>query len=176
MLRAEKEAGTELGQNADRITANGQLLDDDSVNALVDHWLDDQPAGKFIFDGYPRTLGQGRFLDQTLVRRGTPLEQVIYLEADTETLRGRIERRAGCKSCGKILSLRPGQTACDCGGEIFRRTDDTDEVLTKRIAEYTEKTAPLVGFYEAQGILAKFDATAPADEVFQSVKTAIFLK
>lgn len=173
MLRAEKDAGTEFGRNADSVTANGQLLDDDSVNALVDRWLSDKCPDRFVFDGFPRTTGQGRFLGATLDHRGTPLEQVIFLEADIEILRDRIVRRAGCSICGKILSLRPGQTSCECGGPLTRRTDDTDEVFSRRMAEYNEKTIPLVGFYEAQGLLAKFDATVPAGEVFESVKKVI---
>ena len=173
MLRAEKEAGTEFGRKADSITANGQLLDDESINILVERWFADKRPDGFVFDGYPRTIGQGRFLGATLDRRSTPLDQVICLEAGIDTLRDRVARRAGCTVCGKILSLRPGQTSCECGGAIFRRTDDTDEVLRRRIAEYHEKTLPLVGFYEAQGLLAKFDATVSAREVFESVKNVI---
>lgn len=173
MLRAEKEAGTEFGRKADSVTAKGSLLDDQSINMLVERWLDNNRPDSFVFDGYPRTIGQWRFVGAALDRRGAPLEQVIYLEADIDTLRDRVARRAGCTVCGKILALGPGQTSCECGGSTIRRTDDTDEVLSRRIAEYNEKTVPLVGFYEAQGLLAKFDATVSAREVFESVKNLI---
>lgn len=171
--RTEKEAATEFGKNADLITAGGQLLDDDSFNTLMGHRLDNQRSERFVFDGYPRTVGQRWFLEKSLNSRDTLLEKVIYLEADAATSSGRVVKRAGCRSCGKILSRSYGQTTCDFGGEIFRRSNDTEEVLAVRITQYEQKTAPLIGFYEAHGILTKFDATAPADDVFQSVKTAI---
>lgn len=174
LLRAEKTAGTELGKTADALTSQGQLVGDDIINTLVKNWLGAQQGSGFVFDGYPRTLGQGEALNRMLNERGTPLEQVILLEADRATLRKRVEARATCAQCGLIvgvgLNVSSIGSACPrCGGKLERRGDDTPETLERRLAEYAAKTEPLIAFYEEKNLLARVSTEAAPAEVFENV-------
>ena len=178
LLRAEKAAGTELGRQADEVTSRGQLVGDSIINSLVRNWLGGQSGAGFVFDGYPRTVGQAHALDEMLRERGTPLEQVILLEASDDELLRRVENRATCTACGYIvrigLHVQRIEDKCPrCGGALVRRADDTAETLRNRLVEYREKTEPLVEHYEAQGLLARIKTEAAPDEVFQDVTKLI---
>ena len=178
LLRAEKAAGTELGKEADDITSRGQLVGDSIVNSLVENWLGLQSDAGFVFDGYPRTIGQAHALDKMLNTRGTPLEQVILLEASNAELLRRVQSRATCVACGYIvrigLHVQSVEDKCPrCGGVLTRRADDTAETLKNRLVEYREKTEPLVEHYEAQGLLARVRTEAAPEEVFREVTKLI---
>lgn len=165
--------GAILREESPDVASDGILLGDDVINSLVGKWIDRQAGNSFVFDGYPRTMGQGKALDTTLAERKATLDMVVLLEADEATLKDRVEKRAGCRRCGKILSFGRNQKSCPCGGDLFRRSDDTVEVLEKRLSEYSEKTEPLIGYYEDKGLLQRFDATQPADAVYETVRTTL---
>lgn len=173
MLREEKQEGSALGLEADRLTSEGRLVSDEIVNAVVRSWLDRQTGDGFVFDGYPRTLGQAAALDEMLFARGMPLEASLLLDADVATLRQRVEKRMTCRACGNtttIALLPAGSGKCPrCGGELSRRSDDTAETLDVRFREYLEKTAPVAGYYEKRHLLHHVKATGPQDEVFAGV-------
>jgi adenylate kinase len=174
LLRAEKAAGTELGMKAHELTCRGELVGDTIINPLVEHWLARQSGAGFVFDGYPRTLGQAEALDKMLVERGTPLDQVVLLEADPAVLRQRVESRATCVKCWNIVSLgfhvaRLEEGCPRCGGELTRRSDDTPETLQHRLAEYQAKTEPLVRHYEQKQLLARVNTEPAPDAVFAAV-------
>ena len=165
--------GAMLREESSDLASDGKLLGDDVINSLVRKWLDRQSGHSFVFDGYPRTMVQGRSLDGTLAELNEPLDLVVLLEADKATLTGRVQKRAGCRRCGKILSVEENEKHCSCGGELFRRNDDTTEVLEKRLSEYSEKTEPLIAYYEDKGLVQRFDATQPADAVYETVRTTL---
>jgi adenylate kinase len=173
ILRDEKRAGTELGIEADKLTSQGKLLPDTIVVSLVRHWLSAHD-GAFVFDGFPRSIGQAEALEAMLDERGTPLEVVIALEADFATLERRVAGRLMCSVCRLIVSigLHVGSTddPCPrCGGPLARRSDDTPEVLAERMRQYHEKTAPLLGFYETRGMLRRVDSSRDPEVVFGDV-------
>lgn len=175
MLRSEKEAGTALGEEAARVTGQGQLVSDAIINAVVSHWLEGQTGNAFVFDGYPRTIGQGEALEGMLAKRQTPLDATLLLEADLDTLRRRVELRAQCKQCRHIVSVglhvASAADRCPrCGGELIRRQDDNAETLESRFLEYAAKTAPLISFYEKRNLLHRVNTDRPPDEVFAEVR------
>ena len=180
MLREEKRAGSPLGLEADRLTSEGRLVSDEIINAVVRSWLDRETGDGFVFDGYPRTLGQAAALDQMLFERGMPLEVSLLLDADAATLHRRVERRMTCRACGNTtsLDLLPVQTgACPrCGGELSRRSDDTAETLDVRFREYLDKTAPVSGYYDERHLLHHVNAARPQDAVFAEVCRILDLK
>ncbi|RMD46337.1 MAG: adenylate kinase, partial [Alphaproteobacteria bacterium] len=110
-------------------------------------------------------------LGELLERHGERLDAVIELEVDDEALIDRITGRYTCASCGAVYHdrSRPPKVAgvCDeCGGTEFkRRADDNEESLRQRLLEYYKKTAPLIGYYYAKGLLHRVDGLAPIDEV-----------
>jgi adenylate kinase len=170
ILRIESESHSPLGLRADALTRAGRLVDDETINSVVRAWLIRQDGHGFIFDGYPRTLGQAEALDAMLAERGAPLEVALLLGASLPTLRQRVERRATCSACGYIVSvgLHIADTAgrCPrCGGAWSRRADDTTETLEHRFREYQEKTAPVAGYYEKRGLLHHLPTERAPEEV-----------
>lgn len=173
MLRAEKAAGTPLGIEADRLTRGGNLVGDSIINEVVQSWLSGDRASGFIFDGYPRTLGQATELDRMLADRNSSLDVAILLDAAVDTLRRRVQSRATCSQCGNIVSVGvhvPDHSAqCPrCGGALARRADDTVETLEFRLQEYASKTAPVAGYYEKRGVLHRISTERPEQDVLQS--------
>jgi adenylate kinase len=173
ILREERRLGTKLGIEAEKLTARGELLPDATVIALVKHWLE-QHDGEFVFDGFPRTIGQGEALERMLAERETPLEVVISLEADLPTLRERVKNRLVCSSCGYIVSCGlhvsdQGAPCPNCGGSLGKRADDTSETLERRMVEYEEKTKPLIEFYKTRCLLHRVETMKTPDIVFDLI-------
>ncbi len=171
MLREARASGTELGRRVAEVMDRGELVTDDIVIGLIEERLEGPHGGGFIFDGFPRTLAQADALGELLERHGERLDAVIELEVDDEALIDRITGRYTCASCGAVYHdrSRPPKVAgvCDeCGGTEFkRRADDNEESLRQRLLEYYKKTAPLIGYYYAKGLLHRVDGLAPIDEV-----------
>ena len=180
MLREEKQAGSPLGLEADRLTSEGRLVPDEVINAVIRSWLDRQSGDGFVFDGYPRTLGQAVALDEMLFERGMPLEASLFLDTDVTVLRQRVEKRMTCRVCGNTTSLdllhEVSRECPRCAGELSRRSDDTVETLDVRLREYFEKTAPLSGYYEKRHLLHPVKAASPQGDVFAEVCRILDLK
>jgi len=152
MLRDAKLRGNELSREASESMDAGQLVSDELVLQLVARRLekDDCQQG-CLFDGFPRTLIQAESLDKLLAERQTRLGVVLELRGDDDELLARMLRRA----------------------KIENRPDDTRETVGKRMRVYAERTAPLVEYYDHQGLLDVVDAMGTPDEVFERVLAAI---
>ena len=180
MLRSAVKAGTEIGRMADEIMKAGKLFPDDLMSKILGDRLD-QPdtANGVIFDGYPRTQTQAESLDTLLAERGRTLDHVIELVVDEEALVDRITGRFTCAKCGEGYHDRfklPAVAArCDvCGSEEFkRRPDDNEATVRARMAEYRGKTAPILPFYEAKGLVRRVDGMAPIEEVERAIETIL---
>ena len=154
MLRAAVANGTEVGKRAKAVMDAGELVSDDIVNAIVAERID-QPdcANGFILDGYPRTLAQADAVEAMLARRGLRLDFAIELVVDDKALVGRIVKRAeDAKAAGQPV-----------------RKDDNPEVFDERLREYYKKTAPLIGYYYAKGLLKGVDGMADIDAVTRQI-------
>jgi len=175
MLREEKAAATELGREADVLTSQGRLVSDEIINSVVSAWLSRQPGDTFVFDGYPRTVGQGDALNAMLIAREIPLNAAIFLDVNVETLHQRVARRMNCMNCGNIVSaglhIPDGETKCPrCSSVLSRRRDDTPETLQARLLEYEEKTAPLIAYYENRNLLYRIEASRTPELVFTDIR------
>ena len=176
MLRAAISAGTPVGQKVKSVLDAGQLVSDDIMVDLIGERLDQPDTEKgVIFDGYPRTQAQAEALDRLLAERGRELHHVIELEVDEDALVERIVGRFSCARCGTgyhdkfKLPKVPG--VCDvCGSTEFkRRPDDNAETVRTRMAEYRAKTAPILPYYEAKGMVSRVDGMASMDEVYRAL-------
>ncbi len=132
----------------------------------------------YILDGYPRTLQQAADLDGMLARRGQKLDLVLYFELDDEEAVKRLTGRVVCTNCGENYHLEymPPRASgiCDrCGCALKVRSDSAEDVVRRRLAEYHEKTSPLVTFYEKRRLLERLDASAGPDEVQKRAEAAI---
>ena len=150
MLRAAVSAGTEVGKRAKAVMDAGELVSDAIVNAIVAERIDQPDCAKgFILDGYPRTLAQADAVEAMLAERGVALDVVIELVVDDKALVGRIVKRADdARAAGQPV-----------------RKDDNPEVFDERLREYYKKTAPLIGYYYAKGLLKGVDGMASIDDV-----------
>lgn len=172
MLRAEKNAGTDLGNRIKAVMDAGELVSDEIVSSLIDENLNRLDAGQgVIFDGYPRTAAQAETLDTILASHDRKLDYVIELEVDEDALVERIVGRYTCAKCGAGYHdtfKRPKVAGtCDvCGSHEFkRRADDNEETVRTRMAEYRAKTEPIIPIYDARGILRRVDGMADIDHV-----------
>ena len=171
MLRGAVAAGTPVGLQAKAVMERGELVSDAIVSALIGERLDAAAEQGAIFDGFPRTRAQAEALDVLLGERGRHLDHVIELAVDEDELVKRIDGRFTCAKCGTGYhdTFRPTQVTgvCDvCGSTEFkRRPDDNEQTVRTRMAEYRAKTAPILPFYEARGLVRRVNGMGPIDEV-----------
>jgi len=176
MLRAAVKAGTPVGLKAKAVMDAGQLVSDEIVIGIIADRLDaPDTAGGVIFDGFPRTVAQAEALDALLADRGRILHSVIELEVDEDALVDRITGRFCCANCGAPYHDRHAQPkvdgVCDvCGhSEFKRRPDDNEQTVRERMAEYRAKTAPILPYYRAKGLLRAVDGMADVEDVAAAI-------
>jgi adenylate kinase len=152
IFRENVKNGTELGNKAKEFMDAGQYVPDSLTNDLVRDRLG-QPdvADGFLLDGYPRTLQQVEELDDILGADGSSLDAVVVLTADTDEVVSRLLKR----------SAEQG------------RSDDTEEVIRRRLDIYAEQTAPLIDVYATRGQLVEVDGLGAIDEVTGRIITAL---
>jgi adenylate kinase len=171
IFRANVSQGTPLGVEARRFMDAGKLVPDEvTINMVRDRLAEPDASEGFLLDGFPRTTPQAAALDKLLADLGTALDLVMELVVDDDEVIRRLSGRRTCRGCGKIWHVEfdaPSRDGvCDrCGSELFQRDDDKPETIAKRLVEYSEKTAPLIDYYGAQGKLVGIDATGPVEDV-----------
>ena len=171
MLREAVAAGTPVGLKAKAVMERGELVSDAIVSALIGERLDASSDKGAIFDGFPRTKHQAEALEILLGERGRRLDHVIELAVDENELVKRITGRFTCGRCGAGYhdNFRPTKVpgVCDvCGSTEFkRRPDDNEQTVRTRMEEYRAKTAPILPFYEAKGLVRRVDGMASVEEV-----------
>ena len=171
MLREARDSGSPIGDKVKAIMDAGELVSDAIVTALIGERLDTCADCGAIFDGFPRTRAQAEALDLLLAERGRSLDHVIELAVDEEALVTRITGRFTCARCGAGYhdSFRPTAVpgVCDaCGSTEFkRRPDDNEQTVRTRLEEYRAKTAPILPFYEAKGLVRRVDGMASVEQV-----------
>lgn len=179
MLRAAKTSGTEMGNKVATVMDAGQLVTDEIVIGLIAEKLDDDVAGGFIFDGFPRTLAQADALESLLTSKGASLDYVIEMQVDDEALVSRITARSTCGSCGEgyndLSKPIPANGTCSkCGGTEFnRRADDNEDSLKARLMAYYKDTSPLIGYYYAKGMLTSVDGLTEIAQVESSISKVL---
>ncbi len=180
MLRAAVKAGTPTGLEAKAIMEAGDLVSDEIVNRLIDEELAHLgPAQGVIFDGYPRTRAQAEALGALLAKHGRKLDRVIELDVDEDALVERICGRFTCAKCAEgyhdKFKLPRVPDICDvCGSDEFkRRPDDNEQTVRNRMAEYRAKTAPILPFYEEQGLVNRIDGMAPIGQVSAGIEAIL---
>ncbi len=181
MLRAARTSGTDMGKRVADVMDRGDLVTDEIVIGLIREQLTyDEPAGGYIFDGFPRTLAQADALGNLLTELGEGLDSVIEMKVDDEALVARITARSTCSNCGEVYNDQikpiPADGVCtNCGekAEFTRRADDNADALTTRLMAYYKQTSPLIGYYYARGDLTTVDGLASMDDVAGAIKAAL---
>lgn len=165
LLRAAVAAGTEAGKQAKAVMEAGQLVSDDIVIAILRDRLAEEDTGKgVILDGFPRTTVQAEALDVLLEETGQKIDAAISLEVEDAAMVTRISGRYTCADCGEGYhdSFKQPEEAGVCdkcqGTEFKRRADDNAETVASRLKAYHAQTAPLIAYYDGQGVLKRIDA------------------
>jgi adenylate kinase len=154
MLRAAVAAQTPVGLKAKDVMASGGLVPDDIVVGIISDRLDQPDAAKgFILDGFPRTVPQAEALDELLKKKHMRLDAVIELRVNESALLQRVETR--------VTEMRAR------GEEV--RIDDTQEVLTKRLASYRTLTEPLIHYYSERRKLLTVDGMMTIEHVTREI-------
>ncbi|MFB6125502.1 MAG: adenylate kinase [Halanaeroarchaeum sp.] len=169
-LRANKDMETEYGTPREFMEA-GDLVPDPVVNEIVQAALEE--ADGFVLDGYPRNESQVKYLDDI-----TDLDAVLYLAVDEEELIARLTGRRVCADCGANyhVEFNPPEEAgvCDeCGGDLYQREDDTEDVARDRIETYRDSTEPVIEYFRESGDLVEIDGEQSPDDVWADVRAAV---
>lgn len=145
MLRAARDAKTEVGKKAEEYMSVGALVPDEIIIEIIRERLDQADCAQgYLLDGFPRTLAQAAELDEMLARKKTPLDVVLELRVHEDELFNRLAGRG--------------------------RADDTPEVIRQRLEAYRKQTEPLLAYYGEKGLLKTIDGVGTVDEIFARVK------
>jgi len=171
MLRAQRRAGTPLGDQVKGYMDRGELVPDSLMVDITRDRLQQPDAGDgFILDGFPRTVAQAEALDAMLDQLRRRIGAVIYLRVSRQVLIDRLSHRYSCRTCDAVYNFRPEQARslprCTVdGGELYQRPDDHPEIVARRIDVFLKHTAPLIDYYSAQHKLENIDGQMSVDEV-----------
>ena len=178
ILRAAVKAGTDLGKKAEAAMKAGELVSDDLIMGIMgERLLEDDCKPGFLLDGFPRTIPQAEALKVLLEKLGIKLDAAVNLNVPRDVILDRLTTRRTCTECGAIYNVKSNppkqEGVCDaCGGSVVQRDDETEEAISKRLDVFNEQTAPLVGFYEKEGMLLDINATS-SDAVVEAIKEKV---
>lgn len=148
MLRAARDAQTEVGKKADEYMSSGQLVPDEIIVGVIQERLGQADCdGGYLLDGFPRTIAQAEALDKMLADKGTPLDVVLELRVPEEELFKRLAGRG--------------------------RADDTPEVIKQRLVAYRDQTSPLLDYYGKANLLKSIDGLGTVDDIFDRVQVIL---
>jgi adenylate kinase len=167
---------TKLGARVKRIVASGELVPDELVAEVVKVRLDQHDWNYgFVLDGFPRNQAQAEFFLEAY-----DIDAVILIEVPDVVVIDRILSRRLCSSCGLDYNLiyhRPARAdACDvCGGRLVSRPDDTLQAVRDRLADYHNKTRPILDLVRQKELVVVADGTRPAAEVQAEIRQRLGL-
>jgi len=179
MLREAVRNGSDLGKQARDYMDRGDLVPDELIIGLIKETLEREDSSNgFILDGFPRTERQAQALDEELQDLGRTLTAALLLDVNEETVVDRLSQRSVCvKGQHNFhMTFDPPKhpERCDVdGSRLVQRDDDKPEVIQHRLEQYRDKTAPLIDYYDRQGILRRVDASRTPDEVGDEIRAKL---
>ena len=148
MLRAARDAKTEIGLQAEKYMSSGQLVPDEVViGVIADRLKQDDCKVGYLLDGFPRTIAQAEALDKMLAEAGTPLDVVLELKVPDDELFTRLAKRG--------------------------RADDNPETIKERISVYNNQTSPLLDYYSKKGLLKTIEGLGTVEEIFARIEKVL---
>ena len=182
ILRGAVQAGTELGKQAEAFMKAGDLVPDELIMGIMENRLQEPDCEKgFLLDGFPRTIPQAEALKELLAKLNIELDMAVNIDVPRDVILDRLTTRRTCSNtdCQAIYNVKsnpPKQAGvCDkCGSPVVQREDETEAAISHRLETYNEKTSPLIGFYDKEGLLVTCDATS-SDVVINLIKEKLGL-
>jgi adenylate kinase len=148
MLRAARDAQTEVGKKAEQFMSAGQLVPDAIIVAIIAERLEAPDCSKgYLLDGFPRTIAQAEALDLRLTVKNTPLHAVLELQVPEKELFDRLAGRG--------------------------RADDKPDVIKQRLVAYRQQTEPLLEYYARAGLLKSINGLGTVEEIFNRAKAVL---
>ena len=152
ILRDEIKKNSNIGQKITNNMNEGKFVNDEIVNSLIKKLVDDpQKKGKLIFDGYPRSLSQAKYLDLLLDKSNQKIDHIFFLNVNKDTIIGRIEKRK----------------------ELENRSDDDSDTILKRYDTYMETTRPVLDFYSKNSNFHEINGTQEIDQITREIEAFI---
>lgn len=153
VLRNEIKNNTALGKTAKQFIDQGQLIPDELMIDILASVYDGfgKEHNGVIFDGFPRTIPQAEALKQMLSERGHSISAMIELFVPEDELMQRLVLR----------------------GKLSGRSDDNEETIKKRLDVYHSQTAPLIDWYDKEGLRYHVDGMGTIDEIFGRIEKVI---
>lgn len=178
ILRDAIAQGTPLGQEAAPLIEKGQLVPDHLLIGIIQERLRAPDCAQgYILDGFPRTLGQAESF-ASMVQTESAAFCVIDVEVPREELLRRLSGRRWCPTCQATYHVenKPprSESSCDhCGGQLIQREDDREQSVTRRLAVYDERTAPLRQYYRTRSCYHHLNGNRPVETVFQELRRVV---
>lgn len=179
MFRAAISEQTPLGLQAKAFMDQGNLVPDEVTIGIVRDRFQKADCEKgFLLDGFPRTIAQAEALDAMLNELGREIDVVINMHVKRENLLARLTGRRICKSCGAtyhvVFNPTQEEGVCDkCGGELYQRSDDTEEVVATRLDVNIKQSEPILAYYEQKGLLKTVDGEQAIDKVTGDISSIL---
>ena len=179
IFRENVKNNTPLGLKARSYMDAGKLVPDDIVIAMMEDRLREPDCEKgFILDGFPRTVPQAKALEKILEELHLSLDKVVLLDVDEETVVKRLSGRRTCRSCGAIYNVEfkpsaKGDLCEKCGGELYQREDDSEEVIRKRLKVFYDQTAPVISYYEGKHMFVRLPSARHGYSLLEELETVI---
>ena len=179
IFRMNMKNETELGKLAKSYADAGNLVPDSVTNEMVrDRLTHEDVKSGFLLDGFPRNVAQAEFLRAILAEKETPLDAALEFSLDSTEIIRRLAGRRTCRSCNSSFHIEFEKPAVDgvcdkCQGELYQRTDDSEEVIKNRLSVYEEQTFPIIAFYRSAGLLITIPALGEVNEISDRAITAL---
>jgi adenylate kinase len=179
ILRAARDAKTELGLLASKFMDDGELVPDDVViGVILERLADDDARDGFLLDGFPRTIDQADALGRQLEAHERRLTATLLLEAPDDLVVRRISGRRVCRKDAHTYHVEfdPPKHADRCdidGSQLEQRNDDREDTVRRRLAVYHSQTEPLIAYYDELGLLWRFDGTRSPTEVHAHIRATL---
>ena len=171
MFRRAIREETPTGLQAKSYMDKGELVPDEVVIAMVKERLaEDDCKNGYILDGFPRTVAQAEAMEEFAT-----IDLALNIDVPAELIISRLSSRRMCAGCGATynITLHKSDKCSTCGGELYQRDDDKPETIRKRLDVYEEKTAPLVAYYRAKGLLSTATLLGTIEENNEVVRAAL---
>jgi adenylate kinase len=182
LFRQALEKRTEVGLLAKSYMDKGELVPDEiTIKMILERINQPDCASGCLLDGFPRTLHQAKVLDKALKEQGKTIDKAIYIEVPNEELVKRLSGRRLCRVCQTPYHIinsppkTPGK--CDkCGGELYQRSDDSEETVKDRLNIFFAQTVPILDYYRKQNKLIRVNGNLGMQDVASEIISALKAK
>ncbi len=176
LLRAHRDAGSELGTQAEAYMHRGALVPDELIIRMVEGELRGDAA--VVFDGFPRTVAQAEALDSLMDSRGRGLPVAVFFDIPRAKLEERLLGRWTNPRTGRVYhtTFNPSKVHGvddEDGGPLVQRDDDRPETIGRRLDVFEAQTLPLVDYYRKSRRLTQIDATQSMEKVTQELRRVL---